>query len=130
MKKRLSALSTLSVALLATPLVYAQEQNQDMQEAAGRQLFLHHCSACHSLDSSKNAFGPSLIGVLGRPAGSVPRFAYSKAMQNAGLTWTEDNLRKWISNNEGLVPGTRMRHVSISDPAEQDYLVSFLATLK
>ena len=130
MKKRLSALSTLSVALLATPLVYAQEQNQDMQEAAGRQLFLHHCSACHSLDSSKNAFGPSLIGVLGRPAGSVPRFAYSKAMQNADLTWTEDNLRKWISNNEGLVPGTRMRHVGISDPAEQDYLVSFLASLK
>ena len=130
MKKRLSALSTLSVALLATPLVYAQEQNQDMQEAAGRQLFLHHCSACHSLDSSKNAFGPSLIGVLGRPAGSVPRFAYSKAMQNADLTWTEDNLRKWISNNEALVPGTRMRHVGISDPAEQDYLVSFLASLK
>ena len=51
-------------------------------------------------------------------------------MQNADLTWTEDNLRKWISNNEALVPGTRMRHVGISDPAEQDYLVSFLASLK
>ena len=51
-------------------------------------------------------------------------------MQASGLTWTADNLRKWISNNEGLVPGTRMRHVSITDPAEQDYLISFLATLK
>ena len=128
MNKLLSASLTLSVALLAAPLLYAQDQG--MQEAAGRQLFLHHCTACHSLDSSKNAFGPSLIGVMGRPAGSVPRFAYSKAMQASGLTWTADNLRKWISNNEGLVPGTRMRHVSISDPAEQDYLVSFLATLK
>lgn len=126
MNKLLSASLTLSVALLAAPLVYAQ----GMQEAAGRQLFLHHCSACHSLDSSKNAFGPSLIGVMGRQAGSVPRFAYSKAMQDSGLTWTQDNLRKWISDNEALVPGTRMRHVSISDPAEQDYLVSFLATLK
>jgi cytochrome c2 len=48
----------------------------------------------------------------------------------AVLTWTADNLRKWISNNEGRVPGARMRHVSITDPAEQDYLISFLATLK
>ena len=39
MKKLLSASLTLSVALLAAPLVYAQDQG--MQEAAGRQLFLH-----------------------------------------------------------------------------------------
>ena len=29
-----------------------------------------------------------------------------------------------------MVPGTRMRHVAITDPAEQDYLISFLRTLK
>ncbi len=115
-------------AALLTPL-FAQAEDDGM-EAAGRQLFNHHCTACHSLDTSKNAFGPSLVGVLGRPAASVPRFAYSKAMQASGLTWTEDNLRKWITDNEALVPGTRMRHVSITDPAEQDYLISFLHTLK
>jgi cytochrome c len=51
-------------------------------------------------------------------------------MQASGITWTEDNLRKWIADNDALVPGTRMRHVSISDPAEQDYLISFLRSLK
>ena len=36
----------------------------DALEAAGRQLFAHHCTACHSLDTSENAFGPSLFGAL------------------------------------------------------------------
>ncbi|MNT12602.1 Cytochrome c2 [compost metagenome] len=67
---------------------------------------------------------------MGRPAASVPRFAYSEAMQASGITWSEDNLRKWIADNEALVPGTRMRHVSITDQAEQDYLISFLRSLK
>lgn len=98
-------------------------------EAAGRQLFSHHCTACHSLDTSQNAFGPSLVGVVGRKAASVPRFAYSQAMQASGITWSEDKLRQWIADNEALVPGTRMRHVAITDRAEQDYLISFLRTL-
>lgn len=127
MKTILLASLALSSALAAVSSVQAEEK---AMEAAGRQLFAHYCTACHSLDSSENAFGPSLFGVVGRPAASVPRFAYSQAMQASGLTWTEDNLRKWIADNEALVPGTRMRHVSIVDPAEQDHLISFLRTLR
>ncbi|SFP53723.1 c-type cytochrome [Pseudomonas borbori] len=127
MKTILLASLAFSSALAVVPSVQADEQ---AMEAAGRQLFTHHCTACHSLDTSENAFGPSLFGVVDRPAASVPRFAYSEAMQASGITWSEDNLRKWIADNEALVPGTRMRHVSITDQAEQDYLISFLRSLK
>jgi cytochrome c len=127
MKTILLASLALSSALTVVPSVQAAEK---AMEAAGRQLFTHHCTACHSLDTSENAFGPSLFGVVDRPAASVPRFAYSKAMQDSGITWSEDNLRKWITDNEALIPGTRMRHVAISDPAEQDHLISFLRSLK
>lgn len=127
MKMLLPSSLAFCAALLTTPLIQADERSM---EAAGRQLFVHHCTACHSLDTSENAFGPSLVGVMGRPAASVPRFAYSEAMQASGITWSEDNLRKWIADNEALVPGTRMRHVSITDQAEQDYLISFLRSLK
>jgi cytochrome c len=99
------------------------------EEAAGRHVF-SHCAACHALDTSKNAFGPSLIGIVGRKAGTLPRFEYSDAMRKSGITWTEDNLRRWIANNEKVVPGTRMRHVSIKDRAEQDYLIAFIKSLK
>jgi cytochrome c len=86
----------------------------------------HQCNACHSLDPSRNAFGPSLIGVVGRPAGTVPRYAYSDAVRNSGVVWTDDNLRKWIAGNDQFIPGTRMRHVGISDKARQDALIEFL----
>jgi len=127
MKKTTQALVG-SAALLLSSLTLADVSAA--MAAAGEQVFQQNCTACHSADPSKNTFGPSLVGVVGRKAGSVPRFAYSDAMSTADLTWTEDNLRKWIADNEALVPGTRMRHVSITDKAEQDYLISYLNTLK
>jgi cytochrome c len=90
----------------------------------------HQCAGCHSLDTSANAFGPSLIGVYGRTAGTMPRFAYSEAVQKSGIVWTEDNLRKWISGNDTFIPGTRMRHVAVTDKAKQDELIDFLKALK
>lgn len=102
---------------------------ETMEQAAGKEVF-NRCHACHSEDPSKNTFGPSLTGVVGRQAASLPRFGYSKALRDSGITWTEENLRKWVADNEKLVPGTRMRHVSISDTAEQTYLIAYLKALK
>ena len=97
--------------------------------AAGRQVF-DRCKACHSEKPGQNTFGPQLQGVVGRRAGSLPRFSYSQEMANSDLVWTEDNLRRWISDNTLVMPLTRMRHVSITDPAEQDYLIAFLRSLR
>ena len=126
MKTKLGLLLAASVSFSSLAMA---ETNQQMMEAAGEQIFAK-CTACHSTDSSKNAFGPSLTGVVGREAASLPRFAYSKALSESGLTWTEDNLRKWIAGNDQFVPGTRMRHVEITDKAEQDFLIAYLKSLK
>ena len=75
-------------------------------------------------------YAPNLVGVAGRPAGSVPGFPYSEALKKSGLVWTEDNLKKWLANNSKLVPNTLMPHVSISDPAEQIYIIAYLKSLK
>lgn len=103
--------------------------DDDAMAAAGKQVFAYNCHACHSEDTSKNTFGPSLTGVYGRKAGSLPRFAYSDALKASGITWTEESLRKWIAGNDQFVPGTRMRHVEITDKAQQDYLIAFLKSL-
>lgn len=128
MNNRWIAVLSLS-ALMNPPALYAEGNDQAAMAAAGKAIF-HQCEACHTLDPAKNGFGPNLHGVVGREAGTVPRFAYSDALKNSGLTWNEDNLRKWVVDNEALVPGTRMRHVSVSDPVEQDYLIAFLKTLQ
>ncbi|UTW03912.1 c-type cytochrome [Amphritea atlantica] len=112
------------VGMMATSV----QADEAAMAAAGAEVF-KRCQACHSTDSSKNAFGPSLVGVVGREAASLPRFAYSEALKESGIVWTEDNLRQWVADNTKLVPGTRMRHVAISDAAEQDYLIAYLKTL-
>src|SRR6516162_760951 len=65
-------------------------------QAAGRQVFEEHCAACHS-PRSGTPYGPSLVGVVGRRAGSVAGFPYSEALKTSGLVWTDDNLLKWIA---------------------------------
>lgn len=121
--------SMLTMVSLASVSGAALADNEAMMQAAGKQIF-NKCVSCHSVDSSKNAFGPSLVGVVGRKAAIMPRFAYSDALKGSGITWTEENIRKWVAGNDVFVPGTRMRHVEITDQAEQDYLLSYLKSLK
>ncbi|NQY88916.1 MAG: c-type cytochrome [Colwellia sp.] len=126
MKSKILTMSILAATISFTS--FANESNKVMMEAAGQEIF-KKCGACHSADGSKNTFGPSLVGVINRKAASLPRFAYSDALKKSGLTWTEANLRRWVAGNDILVPGTRMRHVQITDKAEQNYLLAYLKSL-
>lgn len=129
MSKRLG-LAVLAATLFASGAAgAAEDRTQAAMVAAGEAVF-HRCMSCHSLDPAENTFGPSLYGVIGREVGTQPRFAYSAGMQAADFIWTEDKLRAWVADNTAVLPTTRMRHVSITDPAEQDYLIAFLKTLK
>lgn len=98
--------------------------------AAGRAVFDEHCARCHNPDAAGKTYGPSLVGIIGRKAASVEGFEYSDALKKSGLVWTVDALRAWMADNTGLLPGTRMRHVGVNDPLEQDMLLAYLNTLK
>jgi len=102
----------------------------DAERAAGRQLFLDHCAACHGQAGVAGGFAPDLRGVVGRRAGSSPQFPYSPQLRNSGITWSEANLRKWVAHAPDVIPGTPMPHVSFSDPAEQLFIVEYLKTLR
>jgi cytochrome c len=129
MKSKILGISIIAATLSFTSFTsFANENNEVMMPAAGQEIFKKG-SACHSADGSKNTFGPSLVGVIDRKAGTLPRFAYSDALKKSGLTWTEANIRRWVAGNDILVPGTRMRHVQITDKAEQDYLLAYLKSL-
>ena len=103
----------------------------EAEQIAGQHLFKDHCAVCHAERRNPHFdLGPNLKGVVGRPAATVPGFPYSNALKKSGLVWTEDNLRKWIADNEHMVPGMLMPHVAIKDPAEIIYIVEYLKTLK
>src|SRR5579862_8664011 len=69
-------------------------------------LFNEQCTACHALDINK--FGPRLGDVFGRRAGTTPGYDYSPALRSAGLTWSADNLNRWLASPKELVPGVKM----------------------
>ena len=55
-----------------------------------------------------NGVGPNLFGIAGRKAATVDGFNYSGPMKAAGITWTDDNLAKWVAGPAKMVPGTKM----------------------
>jgi len=99
-------------------------------QIAGRKVYVDHCAVCHTQTAGARAFGPNLSGVVGRAAASVAGFPYSDALKKSGLTWTEDNLKRWIAEPSQVVPNTLMPHVSIGDPAERLYVIEYLKLLK
>jgi cytochrome c len=94
----------------------------------GKSVF-KKCKACHAIDG-KNKVGPHLDGVLGRKAGAVDGFNYSKAMKNSGKTWDEATLDAYLKDPKGFVPGNKMVFVGVKDDADRADLVAYLATLK
>ena len=91
----------------------------------GKKVF-NKCKACHSLKAGKKKLGPSLHGILGRQAGTVPKFKYSKAMKASGLTWDEATLRQFLKKPKKFVKGTKMAFNGIKKDSDMDNLIAYL----
>ncbi len=97
----------------------------------GETLF-RQCKSCHQIgEGAKNRVGPKLNGVIGRAAGAVDDFRYSKAMQEAGeagLVWDAVSLEEFLSDPRGYLKGTKMTFNGLDQdeiPAMLAYLGSF-----
>jgi cytochrome c2 len=120
--------AVLTAVLLGTAGLAAAARAQPAGDAAkGAEAFDDRCSQCHTTGPA--AQGPNLAGVVGRKAGTLPEFPYTAAMKGSGLTWTADNLERFLANSQGLVPGTAMS-VTVPSAAERANIVAYLAAQK
>jgi cytochrome c len=117
--KKLSIAATFIVLTLASGTAVATDANK------GKKVF-NKCKACHTMKAGKNKIGPSLHGIMGRKAASVPKFKYSKAMKASGLTWDDKTLRKFLKKPKKLVKGTRMSFAGIKKQKQMDNLMAYL----
>ncbi|HEX4083993.1 MAG TPA: PQQ-dependent sugar dehydrogenase [Chthoniobacteraceae bacterium] len=102
--------------------------------AQGKILFQQSCAVCHadSLGPGNTLImkqGPSLVGIVGRKAGSLPGFHYSNALESSGLMWDTGTLDKFLTNPQTLVPGTLMP-IGIADAGFRHSVIAYLGTLK
>jgi cytochrome c len=97
--------------------------------AAGQQIFKAQCSICHSVVAGQNRVGPTLFGVVGRSAGSVPGFQYSADHKKLDVTWDAATLDKYLTNPRAMVPDTTMIYAGLKDDAKRADLIAYLETL-
>lgn len=115
----------LAIAMIAAvPTVAAA----DVDLKKGKKVF-RKCKACHAVgEKAKNKVGPELNGIIGREAGSVEGYKYSKAMLKSGITWDEETLDKYLKKPKDLVKGTKMIFAGLKKEKQRKNLIAYLAT--
>lgn len=128
MKHIILSLGFAVCAITAAP-ASAQSTFDRVKVEAGETLFFSECRRCHAPDATDPSYGPQLDGIVGRRAGTVEGYEYSEALAGSGIVWTPAALRAWMEDNDGFMPGTKMRHVGIEDRTVQDFILAYLSSL-
>ena len=97
----------------------------------GIKVAARHCTVCHSFEKGgKVIFGPNLFDIVGKPAGAIEGFNYSKALKASGLTWTDKNLVGFLADPEGFLKGTTARFPGLKSAKDKSDMLAYLKSLK
>ena len=94
--------------------------------AEGAKVF-KKCAACHSIaEGGKNKIGPALWGVLGRQAGSLPDYKYSKAMATHGKKWSFEEMNGFLIKPKDWIKGTKMSYAGLKSEKERAAVILYM----
>ena len=92
----------------------------------GKKIF-KKCAACHSIsEGGKNKIGPTLWGVLGRPAGSVADYKYSKAMAVYGKNWSFEEMNGFLIKPKDWIKGTKMSFPGLRSAKDRAAVILYM----
>ena len=94
--------------------------------AEGAKVF-KQCLACHSIaEGGKNKIGPALWGVLGRQAGSLPDYKYSKAMAAHGKKWSFEEMNGFLIKPKDWIKGTKMSYSGLKKEKDRAAVILYM----
>ena len=94
--------------------------------ADGAKIF-SKCKACHSIaKGGGNKIGPALWGVLGRKAGSLSDYKYSKAMTAYGKSWSLEEMNGFLTKPKEWVKGTKMSYAGLKNAKDRASLILYM----
>ena len=130
MQTRRRTRSGLAIAAAITSVLGAVPARASGDAAAGKTLFTQKCGLCHAPVEGQNKIGPSLWGVVGRKAGTLPTYTYSDAMKNANRTWDAATLDDYLTAPRQKIPGIKMIFAGLPDAPDRQNVIAYLTTLK
>ena len=94
--------------------------------ADGAKVF-KKCAACHSVaQGGGNKIGPALWGVLGRKAGSISDYKYSKAMAAHGKTWSFEEMDGFLTKPKEWIKGTKMSFIGLKNAKDRAAVILYM----
>lgn len=88
------------------------------------------CASCHTVTrDGAHSMGPNLAGVVGRRVGSIPGFAFSPAMRDAGFDWSPERIDAYLQAPSRMMPGTFMMAAPVKDPTARKAIIDYLSGL-
>ena len=97
------------VALASLALMAVTGLDAAAAQDRGELAFNNTCRTCHTVKEGDNRLGPSLAGLIGRKAGSLPGYPFSDAMKKSSVVWDEATLDRFIEHPDAVVPGNNMK---------------------
>ncbi len=94
--------------------------------AHGEKVF-KKCSACHMIAADgKNMIGPNLWGVIGRTAGSVSDYKYSKAMVAYAKEWSFEEMNSYLIKPQAYIKGTKMAFAGLRKEKDRASVILYM----
>ena len=94
--------------------------------AHGEKVF-KKCSACHMIAAGgKNMIGPNLWNVIGRTAGSVSDYKYSKAMVAYAKEWSFEEMNSYLIKPQAYIKGTKMAFAGLRKEKDRASVILYL----
>ena len=85
------------------------------------------CAACHSIaQGGKNKIGPALWGVIGRKAGSISDYKYSKAMAAYAKPWSFDEMNGFLIKPKEWIKGTKMSFAGLKKAEDRAAVILYM----
>ena len=94
--------------------------------AHGEKVF-KKCTACHMIAADgKNKIGPNLWGVIGRTAGAIDDYNYSKAMKAYAKEWTFEEMNSYLIKPQAYIKGTKMAFAGLRKEKDRSSVILYM----
>ena len=118
-------------ALVFLAILVSSAAHADGDPVAGKRVF-NRCTACHDATTGRDKIGPTLVGVIGRQAGTLESYLakYSASMKEAGaagLVWDDANLAAYLRDTDAVIPKGKMAFPGLK---KDDDIANVIAYLK